>query len=78
MTISPAYAPFTEIIICPIEPGERADLILLSQDVMEVSVEKILKTEVLATVMDGIIVYGKVWYPSPSPSNNITPAGDSD
>jgi len=35
-------------------------LILLYQDVMGVSVEKVLKTEVLATVMDGIIVYGKV------------------
>lgn len=60
MTIDPAYAPFTENIFFSIEPGERADLILLSQDVMRVSAEKILKTKVLATVMGGVIVYGKV------------------
>jgi len=60
MTIDPAYASFTENILGSIEPGKRADFVVLSQDIMEIPVEEILKTEVLATVMDGVVVYGKV------------------
>ena len=60
MTIDPAYASFTENILGSIEPGKRADFVVLSQDIMEVPVEEILKTQVLATVMDGVVVYGKV------------------
>ena len=60
MTIDPAYASFTEDILGSIEPGKRADFVVLSQDIMEVPAEEILETQVLATVMDGIVVYGKV------------------
>ena len=60
ITINPAYASFTENILGSIEPGKRADFVVLSQDIMEIPVEEILKTEVLATVMDGVVVYGKV------------------
>ena len=60
ITIDPAYASFTENILGSIEPGKRADFVVLSQDIMEVPVEEILKTDVLATAMDGIIVYGKI------------------
>jgi len=60
MTIDPAYASFTENILGSIEKGKRADFVVLSQDIMEVPVEEILKTEVLATAMDGVVVYGKV------------------
>lgn len=60
MTIDPAYASFTENILGSIEPRKRADFVVLSQDIMEVPVEEILKTEILATAMDGVVVYGKV------------------
>lgn len=60
LTIDPAYASFTENILGSIEPGKRGDFVVLSQDIMEVPAEEILKTEVLATVMDGVVVYGKI------------------
>jgi len=60
MTIDPAYASFTENILGSIEPGKRADFVVLSKDIMEIPVDQILKTQVLATVMDGLVVYGKV------------------
>jgi predicted amidohydrolase YtcJ len=60
ITIDPAYASFTEDILGSIVPGKRADYVVLSQDIMEVSPNEILNTEVLATVMDGKPVYGKL------------------
>jgi len=60
MTIDPAYASFTEDILGSIVPGKRADYVVLSQDIMEVPTSDILKTKVLATVMDGKLVYGKL------------------
>ncbi|KAL0563848.1 hypothetical protein V5O48_018213, partial [Marasmius crinis-equi] len=58
MTIDPAYASFTEDILGSIEPGKYADLTVLSQDIMRVSVDSLMKTRVLATVIDGKVVYG--------------------
>jgi len=60
ITIDPAYASFTENVLGSIEPGKRADFVVLSKDIMEVPAEEILKTDVLATVMDGVVVYGKI------------------
>ena len=60
ITIDPAYASFTENILGSIEPGKRADFVVLSKDIMEVPAEEVLKTDVLATVMDGVVVYGKI------------------
>lgn len=60
ITIDPAYASFTENILGSIERGKRADFVVLSKDIMEVPTEEILETEVLATVMDGVVVYGKI------------------
>jgi predicted amidohydrolase YtcJ len=60
MTIEPAYASFTESILGSIEPGKYADYVILSQDIMEVPVEMILDTEVVATVIDGTPVYGNI------------------
>jgi len=60
ITIDPAYASFTEDILGSIVPGKRADYVVLSQDIMEIPANEILNTEVLATVIDGEIVYGKL------------------
>lgn len=60
VTIDPAYASFTEDILGSIEIGKRADFVVLNQDIMTVPVEKILKTKVTATVIDGKPVYGKL------------------
>uniref|UniRef100_A0A0W0F778 Amidohydrolase 3 domain-containing protein n=1 Tax=Moniliophthora roreri TaxID=221103 RepID=A0A0W0F778_MONRR len=59
MTIDPAYASFTESTLGSIEPGKLADFVVLSQDIMTVPVQEITKTKVLATVIDGKVVYGE-------------------
>lgn len=59
MTIDPAYASFSEEYLGSLEVGKLADYAVFSQDFMSVPDEDILKTEVLATVIDGRIVYGR-------------------
>lgn len=58
MTIDPAYASFTEDILGSLVPGKRADYVVLSQDIMTVTSANILQTKVLATSIDGKIVFG--------------------
>ncbi|SJL06176.1 uncharacterized protein ARMOST_09512 [Armillaria ostoyae] len=60
MTIDPAYASFTESILGSLEPGKRADFVVLSQNIMTVPVSKIMNTAFLATVIDGIAVHGEI------------------
>lgn len=60
MTIDPAYASFTEDILGSIEIGKRADFTIFSQDIMTVPASTILDTQVVATVIDGKAVYGKL------------------
>lgn len=60
MTIDPAYASFTEDILGSIEVGKRADFTIFSQDIMTVPASTILDTQVVATVIDGKAVYGKL------------------
>ncbi|KAL1681453.1 hypothetical protein EV122DRAFT_275194 [Schizophyllum commune] len=57
-TIDAAYAAFTEDRLGSLERGKRADYVVLSQDVMRVPVDEILETKVLATAIDGKVVYG--------------------
>lgn len=40
-----------------IEPGKSADFIVINQNILEVPVEKIHKTRVLKTVLQGHTVY---------------------
>lgn len=60
MTIDPAYASFAEDALGSITPGKRADFVVLSQDIMTIPVDQILKTRVQATFIDGELVYGNL------------------
>lgn len=60
MTIDPAYASFMEDTLGSITLGKRADFVVLSQDIMTVSTDQILKTRVQATFIDGKLVYGSL------------------
>ena len=56
-TLDAAYAGFMEDEVGSLEPGKRADFVVLSQDLMHVPPEQILSTQILATVVDGDPVY---------------------
>ena len=56
-TLDAAYAGFMEDEVGSIEPGKRADWVVMSQDPMSVPPEQILDTEVVATYVDGRAVY---------------------
>ncbi|KAJ7093288.1 amidohydrolase family-domain-containing protein [Mycena belliarum] len=58
MTIDPAYASFTEAELGSLEPGKRADFVVLSRDIMKIPAMDILGTKVLATILDGEMAYG--------------------
>ena len=60
MTIDPAYASFSEKDLGSLEPGKLAYFAILSQNIMTVDQDKLLDTEVLATVIEGELVYGKI------------------
>jgi predicted amidohydrolase YtcJ len=60
MTIDPAYASFTEDTLGSLERGKRADFVVLSKDIMTIPANEILSTKVLATALDGELVYGSL------------------
>jgi len=60
LTINPAYASFTEDILGSLEIGKLADFVVLSHDIMSIPAKEILNTRVLATVVDGELVYGSM------------------
>ena len=53
-----AIAEFSENKRGMIELGYEADLTILSNDIMTIDSEKILNTDVIATIVNGNIVYG--------------------
>jgi predicted amidohydrolase YtcJ len=59
-TINGAYAAKTDAFTGSIEVGKRADLVILDQNLFEIPAEKIYETEVLATLVDGRVVYGEL------------------
>ena len=57
MTIWAAYAAFEEKEKGSLEKGKAADFIVLSNDLMKCNVSSILNTKILATYIDGKLVY---------------------
>lgn len=60
MTIDPAYASFTEHELGSLEVGKLADFVVLSADIMSIPLSEIMATSVLATAIDGKVVYGHI------------------
>ena len=58
MTRDAAYGSFAEGEKGSIETGKLADLVVLSQDILSVPDDQLMKTEVLATIVDGRVRYG--------------------
>ena len=57
MTLDAAYGAFAERERGSIEVGKRADLVVLSQDLLSVPDDALLRTEVLATIVGGRVAY---------------------
>ena len=57
MTIWAAYANFEEEIKGSIEVGKMADMVILKEDIMEIDINTVTNIDVLATIVDGDIVY---------------------
>ncbi|PPQ73805.1 hypothetical protein CVT24_007257 [Panaeolus cyanescens] len=63
MTLDAAYAAFAENEIGSLVKGKKADFVILDRDIMDeeqTPLSKILDTKVLATVVDGAVVYGSL------------------
>ncbi|KAI0341229.1 hypothetical protein BDW22DRAFT_1359484 [Trametopsis cervina] len=60
MTLDAAYASFAEARLGSLEPGKKADFVVLDRDIMseDTPASEILKTVVQATVIDGRIAFG--------------------
>ena len=56
-TLSSAYAEFAEHQKGSIEPGKYADIIVLSQNLFNISPKKFLDTEVIYTILNGKVIY---------------------
>ena len=54
-----AFAAFEEDIKGSIKVGKLADIAILSQDLLTVSDDKLMDTEVLMTILGGKVVYKK-------------------
>ncbi len=59
MTLDPAFGSFAEAEKGSIEVGKLADLVVLSQDILSAPDDALMKTEVLATIVDGKLLYEK-------------------
>lgn len=67
MTLDAAYASFAEHELGSLTPGKRADFVVLDRNIMSESglelseeAKMILQAKVIATVVDGRPVYGKM------------------
>lgn len=63
MTLDAAYASFNEEDIGSLVKGKKADYVILSQDILDevrCPASSILQSQVLATVVDGRLLYGTI------------------
>jgi predicted amidohydrolase YtcJ len=59
MTLDAAYGSFAERERGSIEVGKAADLVVLSQDILSVPEDALMKTEVFATIVGGRVLFEK-------------------
>ncbi len=59
ITLDAAYGSFAERERGSIEVGKLADLVVLSQDILSVPEDALMKTEVLATIVGGRVLFEK-------------------
>jgi predicted amidohydrolase YtcJ len=52
-----AYANFEDSEKGSIEVGKYADFIILDRDIMEIKIESVLQTRIVATILNGKIVF---------------------
>jgi predicted amidohydrolase YtcJ len=60
MTVEGAYGCFEEQARGAIRPGQLADLVVLSQDILAVPDEALMGTQVLATIVDGRLLHDRL------------------
>lgn len=60
MTLDAAYASFSESTLGSLSVGKEADFVVLDRDIMRVPASEIIGTTVMATVIGGEVVYGKL------------------
>ncbi|HKE58657.1 MAG TPA: amidohydrolase [Pyrinomonadaceae bacterium] len=56
-TVGSAYAEFQEQVKGSITPGKLADVVILSRDIFKIDPEDIENVKVVATILDGRVVY---------------------
>jgi predicted amidohydrolase YtcJ len=52
-----AYASFEENEKGSIEVGKYADFVILDQDIMRVAIDRVIDTKIVATILNGKIVF---------------------
>jgi hypothetical protein len=72
MTINAAYAINRENEIGSLEPGKLADLVILSDNPLEIAADEIKDIQVLMTMIDGKVEYCKTGSEGLCPSNSST------
>lgn len=67
-TLGAAFAGFEENIKGSLSPGKLADMVVLSRDLLHCSDDEILQTEVVHTIVGGVVLYS-------SEDGEVRPAG---